>query len=173
MRRMRGICFGRGNKEIAGKIKMNYEKAYMEFWEDFGDSKKMVLSTSLNDIVTSRMMSIVAINEKIYFQTDNTFRKYEQLKGNHNVALCIDNIQIEGKCMDIGHPMAHADFCNAYKKCFTNSYDRYSFLENERLFVVTPTFIKKWTYIDGVPYMETFDIKDKKYLLQQYCGDKK
>ncbi len=90
MRRMRGICFGRGNKEIVGEIRKNYEKAYMEFGEDFGDSKKMVLSTSLNDIVTSRMMSVVAINEKLYFQTYNTFRKYDQLKGNHNVALCVE-----------------------------------------------------------------------------------
>lgn len=152
---------------------MTFEKEYMKFWKDFGDSKKMVLSTSLNDIVTSRMMSIVVINEKLYFQTDNTFRKYNQLKSNPNVALCIDNIQIEGVSEEIGHPMEHTDFCNAYKRCFPNSFDRYSSLENERLFVVTPTFIEKWTYIEGVPYMETFDMKNKTYLLQQYCGDKK
>ncbi len=31
------------------------------FFDDFGDHKKMVLSTSHNNIVTSRMMSLVVI----------------------------------------------------------------------------------------------------------------
>lgn len=55
----------------------------------------MVLSTSLNDVVTSRMMSVVLINKKIYFQTDRTFRKYRQLKENPRVSLCVDNMQID------------------------------------------------------------------------------
>lgn len=38
------------------------------------------------------MMSVVLINGVFYFQPDKTFRKYEQIKDNPNVALCIDNI---------------------------------------------------------------------------------
>lgn len=41
----------------------------------------MVLSTSLHDEVTSRMMSFIIQDEKFYFQTDNRFRKYAQLRG--------------------------------------------------------------------------------------------
>lgn len=148
----------------------NFEEEYKKFWNEFGGARKMVLSTSLKDHVTSRMMSIVAMDEKLYFQTDCTFRKYNQLNGNCNVALCADNIQMEGIATEIGHPTESVDFCNAYKNSFSSSFARYSSLENERLFVVEPTFIEKWLYIDGVPYMETFDIKNKKYLLQQYKG---
>ena len=151
---------------------MDFEEKYKKFWDEFGGARKMVLSTSLKDHVTSRMMSIVAMDEKLYFQTDCTFRKYNQLKGNCNVALCADNIQMEGIAAEIGHPMEHVVFCNAYKNSFSSSFARYSALENERLFVVELTFIEKWLYIDGVPYMETFDIKNKKYLLQQYKGVK-
>lgn len=60
-------------------------------------------------------MSIVVVNKTIYFQTDKTFRKYEQLKGNPRVSLCADNIQIEGYCKEIGAPLDYTEFLNAYK----------------------------------------------------------
>ncbi len=41
------------------------------------------------------MMSIIIDGGKFYFQTDKDFRKYEQIKGNPHVALCIDNLSIE------------------------------------------------------------------------------
>lgn len=147
-----------------------FEEEYMKFWKTFGKAKKMVLSTSLNDIVTSRTMSIVILNRKLYFQTDNTFRKYNQLKSNPQVALCVDNIQIEGQCTEIGIPSDNDDFCNAYKELFSGSYNRYTKLKNERLFIVIPTFIERWVYIDGIPYMEIFDIENKNYLLKKYEG---
>ncbi len=73
----------------------NFNCKVKEFFDGFGTGKKMVLSTSHNDIVTSRMMSIVLIEGVFYFQTDITFRKYEQIKNNPKVSLCIDNMQIE------------------------------------------------------------------------------
>lgn len=147
-----------------------FEKAYLEFWQEFGKAKKMVLSTALNDIVTSRTMSVINLNGKLYFQTDRTFRKYSQLKNNPHVALCIDNIQIEGLCNEIGNPIENEDFCDAYKDCFTSSFSRYTLLRNERLFAVVPTFIERWVYIDGVPYMQTLDVKNRKYMSEQYFG---
>ena len=147
-----------------------FEEEYLKFWKEFGKSKKMVLSTAVNNIVTSRTMSIINLDSKLYFQTDYTFRKYNQLKSNPHVALCIDNIQIEGLCNEIGNPIENEDFCNAYKDCFTSSYNRYTLLKNERLFAVTPTFIERWVYIDDAPYMQIFDIKNRKYISKQYFG---
>mgnify|MGYP002800055151 FL=1 len=149
---------------------MEFITAYENFYKELGESKKMVLSTSLNDVVTSRMMSIVVLNKKIYFQTDRTFRKYNQIKENPKVSLCIDNIQIEGECEKVGMPSDNAEFVEAYKKHFPSSYTRYSCLKNERLFVVTPTFVEKWLYIDGIPYIEIFDIVHRQYELRQYVG---
>lgn len=147
-----------------------FEEEYIKFWQEFGISKKMVLSTALNDYVTSRMMSIINLNNKLYFQTDNTFRKYNQLKRNPHVALCIDNIQIEGLCNEVGTPIENEDFCNAYRDCFTNSFNRYTLLKNERLFAVTPTFIERWVYINGTPYVQIFDIENREYISKQYFG---
>ena len=49
-----------------------------EFFSDFGKGRKMVLSTSENDKVSSRMMSVVQIGGELYFQTDRTMKKYNQ-----------------------------------------------------------------------------------------------
>ena len=149
---------------------MNFAGAYENFYKELGESKKMVLSTSSKDVVTSRMMSIVVINKKLYFQTDRTFRKYNQLKENPRVSLCIDNIQIEGYCEEAGAPLDNEEFVNAYKKCFFNSYTRYSSLQNECLFTVIPTFVERWLYIDGIPYMEILDIENNQYKLSRYIG---
>lgn len=157
-------------EEICKGANIMFKEEYLKFWQELGKSRKMVLSTSLNDIVTSRTMSVVHLNNKLYFQTDNTFRKYNQLQSNPHVALCIDNIQIEGLCNEIGTPIEDEDFCNAYKECFAGSFSSYSSLENERLFAVRPTFIERWVYIDDLPYMQILDVKNKKYILKQYLG---
>lgn len=83
----------------------NFSKKLSDFLDEFGKGRKLVLSTADNNKVTSRMMSIVQINGSFYFQTDKTFRKYQQINNNPFVALCIDNMQIEGVCKEIGHPI--------------------------------------------------------------------
>lgn len=131
----------------------------------------MVLSSSENGRVSSRMMSVVFFDGCFYFQTDKTLRKYHQLISNPHVALCADNLQIEGICEDIGHPMDNVMFCKAYQESFHGSYNRYSSLRNERLFVVKPTHVERWLYIGGVPFLETYDIEQQQYDLTEYIGE--
>lgn len=147
---------------------MTFKKTYESFLETFGQGKTMVLSTSFQDKVTSRMMSIVLINGKFYFQTDQNFRKYKQLCSNPNVALCSDNIQIEGRCKEIGHPTIHTEFCKAYQSCFKGSYEAYTALEDERLFEIEPIYIQRWLYIEGKPFIEVFQVENQEYTLNEY-----
>lgn len=140
------------------------------FLSEFGKGRKMVLSTSENHIVSSRMMSVVQIGGDFYFQTDITMKKYHQISVNDNVALCMDNVQIEGKCTEIGRPLNNDLFCEVFQECFKGSYDAYSALENERVFIVKPLYIERWVYKDGVPYIETFDIINQRYGFNEYLG---
>ena len=149
---------------------MEFQEQLADFFRELGTGREMVLSTSLNDVVTSRMMSFVIMKEKFYFQTDKTFRKYDQIMGNANVALCVANIQVEGLCREAGIPLENEEFSKAYEKNFSGSFNRYSSLKNERLFVVDPVFIQRWIYIDGAPYIETFDVKRKRHTLTPYRG---
>ena len=93
-----------------------FDDIYAKFLLDFGKGRKMVLSTSESNRVSSRMMSIVQIDGTFYFQTDLTFKKYHQILSNPNVALCIDNIQIEGICEEIGHPLECVPFCDVFQE---------------------------------------------------------
>lgn len=144
---------------------------YNSFISDFGKGRTMVLSTSADNVVSSRMMSVVQIDGLFYFQTDVNFKKYSQLMSNSNVALCIDNIQIEGISTEIGHPRENLLFCERFKECFRGSYDAYTGLRNERLFVVKPTYVERWIYKEKVPYIETFDVKAEVYKIIEYIGE--
>lgn len=146
----------------------DFENQFAAFLNEFGRRKQMVLSTSLNDQVTSRMMSVIQKDGNFYFQTDKTFRKYNQLIQNKNIALCIDNIQIEGICTELGHPLEDSAFSTLYKECFSGSFEKYSSLGNEVLFMVTPLYVERWIYRNGVPFVETFNVVKKEYHLYEY-----
>ena len=148
-----------------------FNEQLCDFWKMFENGKKMVLSTSLDDYVTSRMMSIIQMDGFLYFQTDKTFRKYEQLIKNRRVALCIDNIQIEGICEELGRPLENEAFVQNYKLYFASSFERYTQLENERMFKVTPQYIKLWIYEEGKPFEKIFDIQRQKFDFIEYKGN--
>lgn len=147
---------------------VTFEKMCNQFFDTFGSNKQMVLSTSLNDKVTSRMMSIILIDGIFYFQTDTNFRKYKQIQINPNVALCTENIQVEGTCLEIGLPQDNSEFCKLYRKNFAVSYELYSGLKNERLFAVNPTYIQRWIYENGSPFVEMFDFQSQSYQKKAY-----
>ena len=149
----------------------SYSDKIQGFFSEFGTGRTMVLSTSENNRVSSRMMSVVQINGAFYFQTDSKLRKYRQICANDHVALCIDNIQIEGKCTEIGHPLDDPRFCAAFQKSFKGSYDAYTKLANERLFVIKPLYIERWVYKDRLPYIESFDVEKQQYSFERYNGE--
>ena len=145
-----------------------FQEKLSGFLSEFGRGRKMVLSTTENGRVSSRMMSVVRIGGEFYFQTDLNMRKYRQLSANQNAALCIDNIQIEGTAEEAGRPMNNEAFRSLFVKCFKGSYDAYTSLKNERLFIVRPRFIERWLYINGEPYIETFDLISEQYRCEKY-----
>ncbi len=140
------------------------------FFDDFGTHKNMVLSTASDSIVHSRMMSIVCLDKKFYFQTDSNFRKSRDLQNNSNVALCIDNIQIEGKAEKIGTPREHKEFCRIFENAFPKSYELYSMLNDEVLYEITPYNIYCWIYDSGKPYIEHIDLEKQLYSIDEYSG---
>lgn len=146
----------------------NFEEKCNAFYQSFGAHKAMVLSTSFGDKVTSRMMSVILLEDAFYFQTDKNFRKYEQIKQNPHVAFCVDNIQIEGICTEVGTPADNSEFCSLYKKYFPNSFTMYSLLDSEVLFEVKPTFIQKWIYEENKPFVETWDFALQEYKKSEY-----
>lgn len=145
-----------------------YEKKLNEIFRIIGRAKKMVLSTSCDNRVTSRTMSFVIFDNKFYCQTDKNFLKYQQIQSNPNVALCVDNIQIEGIAKNIGKPLENEKFIKIFKKDYRASYEIYSFLENEILLEIEPKFIKVWVYKDLIPIREFYNLQTKEIKQEMY-----
>lgn len=151
-------------------MELNFSEFKREIFELLGDKKIMVLATSSENRVTARNMSCVIINEKIYFQTDKTFLKCEQMLANPNVALCTDNIQIEGVAKIRKHPFdeENKEFVKSFEKNYKGSYDSYSHRGSEVVVEIDPTFITLWKYKDEQPFRDFLDINKKKAYRQLY-----
>lgn len=132
-------------------------------WDKIGSHGVMVLSTSAENRVTSRPVSVVVINGKFYFQTDKSYLKCRQLEINENAALSFENFSIEGKCRDIGRPTENGFFTNALKEYYPSAYERWSALESECVLEFAPTLIYSWSYENERPYMEYWDLEKSSY----------
>lgn len=140
-----------------------FSKQLSYMWDKIGSHGVMVLSTSAENRVTSRPVSVVVINGKFYFQTDKSYLKCRQLEINENAALSFENFSIEGKCRDIGRPYNNEFFTDTLKECYPSAYERWSALESERVLEFTPTLIYSWSYENERPYMEYWNFEKSSY----------
>lgn len=150
---------------------ITYEQAVERMFEMLGNSQIMALASSLNDHVCVRNVSCLFYDEKIYFKTDQNFRKTKQLLANPNVALCWSGIQVEGTACNKGlvsEEPGHR-FEEGYQKYLWQSYNKYSHTETEILIEVTPEFVEVWdTSDDGFAYQLFIDFKEKKVIVKPY-----
>jgi uncharacterized pyridoxamine 5'-phosphate oxidase family protein len=131
----------------------NFEIEVEKIFEQIGENKLAALATCAKNIPTVRTMSVIIYNKKFYFQTGIDLIKYKQICENRNVALCFENIQIEGIATVVGKPMEHETIMKIYKKYYKNSFENYSKLDKEILIEVVPLKIIKWDYTNnGKPY---------------------
>ena len=153
---------------------IDFDKLKDEVMELLRSKKVAVLATSSCDKVTARSVSYIILNSRIYFQTDKTFLKCEQMIKNPNVALCIDNIQIEGSAKIKGHPFAEENraFIEEFKKVHYGSFNAYSHMENEVVVEIEPISIILWKYEEGKPLRDFLVLRDKRAYREYYDNSK-
>ena len=145
-----------------------YNQKFTEIYDQLQDHGKLVLATTDNNRVSARKLSFIIHDHCFYFQTDTAFRKYKDIQINNHVALCIDNIQIEGICKELCHPLENDMFTTLFQKYYPSSFKAYTSLPSERLFVIEPTFIQRWNYIDNVAMIEQLNLTQHIYTEEQY-----
>lgn len=155
-------------------INIDFSKLKTEVADLLETKKVMVLATSSNNRVTARSMSCVIIDSKIYFQTDKTFLKCEQMSSNPNVALCFGNIQIEGTAKIKDHPFEEQNrtFIEEFKKAYIGSYNSYSHMENEVVIEVTPKLVTLWKYEEGKPLRDFLNFENENGYRKYYDNSK-
>ena len=145
-------------------MEISYTQLLEETLEVLDKNRIWVLSTSHNDIVTSRSMSIINIGLDIYFQTGNCYVKHNQMAKNKNVSLCWNNISIEGIAEEIGNwkDERNQDLLALYKEKHKASYEAYGMLEVQVVYKVKSKKVKYWKYMDGKPVREVLHIDEKR-----------
>lgn len=141
-----------------------------KLFEELGDHAVGALATCFDSKPYVRSVSCVFQNEKIYFQSDRTMQKAIHINENPFVSVCFQHIQIQGICTELESPLhpRNGYFLQLFKEHFPRAAQRYSHLDNERVYQIVPTKIETWRYINGIPYQEMFDVDAKLYISKQY-----
>ncbi|MDR0374554.1 MAG: pyridoxamine 5'-phosphate oxidase family protein [Treponema sp.] len=151
-------------------MELNYRIELEKIYAHIGEYKTMALATSSKNHPTVRLMSCIIYENKIFFQTGADLMKYKQICENNNVALCVDNIQIEGAANILGkiNDKQNAEIMEIYKKYYKNSYETYKRNETEVLIEIVPKKIIKWDYENGKPYRIFIDMDNKQARKEMY-----
>ena len=117
----------------------------------------IVVSTSLKDHVTSRTVNCFSDGLNLYFVTSKAYTKYKQLLKNHSIAVCKDNLQLEGVAEIKGHPNNNNIVIDDEEaKKYIDQYSKY---KNAVLIKIVP---HKITLYKGNGLFEYLNINDKK-----------
>ncbi len=151
-------------------MKINYDTLNDEVIQFLDTHKILMLATSANNRVTARSMSCVNKGLTIYFQTDKKSIKFKQIERNPQLALCAENVQIEGMAIIGNHPLdsSNKEFIEMYKISHPIAFNAYSHLEKQVAIKVEPKFITLWKYSDGKPYREFLYIHSHKAERKDY-----
>ena len=118
------------------KKDLDFKRTLQKKMDFLSAAKEIVLSSSSNDRVTSRVVDCACYEKTIYFLTWSHHTKCIQMKENPNVALCYKNLQIEGVAEIKGSPLleSNKDHSNRYRAKRPNIYDR--FVEYDGMVIV-------------------------------------
>lgn len=148
---------------------LDYPLAEKEAISFITQNNKMVLATCSEGRVSARTVSTINKGLLIYFQTDLNFLKCRQIKEKPNVALCVGNIQIEGRATIKGHPLDDPYFTTHYQKQHSSAFEKYSHLKDNVIIEVEPELITFWKYTeDSKPYRDFIDVKEQKAYREYY-----
>lgn len=143
-------------------IVLNYREMKAEVLEALDQNIEMVLATCSGNRVTARTISIICQELVIWFQTDQTFLKAQQIIENPQVALAVGNLQIEGMARIVGHPLANDFFMKNYPKRHASAFQSYSHLPREVLVEVEPRVITVWKYDEHTrPFRDFLQLPQK------------
>ena len=143
-------------------MERNFEKEKSELFAKIGKTYNMVLSTSDRENMSSRMVSVISYNEKLYI-TSMKSEKLEQIEKNPNIALCADTMQIKGKGKILGYASdeKNKEIMMEYKNILPESFELFASNPEAVLAEFTLVQCKWWKNVqtrDGV----IIDFADKK-----------
>ncbi|HRX15881.1 MAG TPA: pyridoxamine 5'-phosphate oxidase family protein [Spirochaetota bacterium] len=150
---------------------INFNDAVDYVLKKLQKNKIAVLASCGADMrVSARSMSIVNRGLEIWFQTDSRFKKNRQMDENPFVALCLENIQIEGRVEKTGHSLDPENkfFCDEFELHHPGSYKAYTLSRDEVIYRVIAEQITLWRYDKGQSYRDFIDVQNRLAVREYY-----
>lgn len=149
---------------------MEFSELFDSVMKRFEDGATFALATISDGKPSVRTMCGFSLADKIYFQTDSLMDKVADIKENANIAICIGEIQIQGICIELGHPLNNENswFIEKYKEIYPEAYTKYSHVRTEKIYEIKPTYIKIWSKQGKVPIIIYIDVDKRKYEIKLF-----
>ena len=146
-------------------IELDYEEKKKEFVQflESGKNTTMVLATSYKDRVLARNVLTVSKGLDIYFFTWRHSRKCRQIQKNPQVALCKDNVQIEGVAVILGNFVEERTkkYTDIIRNRFPEAVKRWEDRPGMVIVRVRPTLIViGGRTVDNNIYLDFLDLKN-------------
>ena len=96
-------------------------------------------------------------------------KKIKQIEKNSRVALCKDNVNIEGVAEILGSPLDETNrkYAEIYKKKLPRDYAGFAHIPGMVMVKVTPKFIVSMVRIEKRLYLEHLDLGNKRAYLKK------
>lgn len=138
-----------------------FSEARKNLLSQFDKNGNVVLSTSLNDVVTSRTVTVIPFNNALYFTSIKRpgAVKMAQIEKNPNVAICVNTTQITGVASILGLVSAeeNSEVMAIYKEKLPESYERFAVIPSCVVIKVELTTSKSWKVVDNKIETTTID----------------
>jgi len=154
------------------KMKLDFADEIKDIIAFFDKNRNITLATSLDDRVTARNVQYINVGLDIYFTSWEFNKKIQQIKGNPNIALNLNHIQIEGTAEVYRWPLDEK--IKSVEDKFAVKYKWFSKISESREAVMVKIIPKKiviFKSIDGVFHLQNIDLKNKK-IYQMQLTDK-
>lgn len=122
-----------------------------------------VLATSADNRVTARTVDYASKGLDIYFLSWEHHNKCTQIKANPRVALCIDNIQIEGRAKILGSPLdaKNTKAADIYRAKLPLIFKDFAARSGMVIVKITPNLIVTFVKSENRRYWEHLDLSNR------------
>lgn len=119
----------------------------------FENGLNVVLSTSHNDFVTSRTVTIIPFKDALYLTSIRRpgAMKIEQIEANPNIAICFNTTQITGIATIIGLVSAeqNTEITKIYKEKLPESFERFAAAPSAVFIKIDVHSCKSWKVVNN------------------------
>lgn len=141
--------------------KLDYEEVKEEKARFLESKHTIVLATSYQGRVTARTVTFASKGLHVYFMSWARHTKCAQIRGNPRVALCRDNVQMEGVAEILGDPLDEPsrEYAETYRSKLPRDFEMFAHQAGMVMVRVVPALVTTFVRIGGRLYLECLDLE--------------